>query len=320
MRYLLQRVVHNEARWTRPTQGRLKSPLDGGYVSKYGFAQEDWIFSDDSIGGHCYGYSSINVKFRNEPYNIAYATYDSGGIWSLVGFYENAMYDENGSNLSKKIFDRRAKEVRALRATGDLGGEYLNASLPKIKQLLRQELVGCWKVLLNDVRVLAFPIHVPKEMIPKNVSLHFGGPTYISERNFDALRQLAPTLLNRTSGEDYVNGGDIEFPEGRGKQQRHFSRERSRRLVQLAKARFKTRYGRFYCEACKFDFAENYGDMGDGFIEAHHNVPVSELKAGAKTKVSELSLICSNCHRMIHRRRPWLSVAKLRELIRKRAP
>ena len=31
---------------------------------------------------------------------------------------------------------------------------------------------------------------------------------------------------------------------------------------------------------------------------------------------TDLVPVCSNCHRMIHRRRPWLSVEQLRQLVR----
>ena len=60
------------------------------------------------------------------------------------------------------------------------------------------------------------------------------------------------------------------------------------------------------------DLSKTYGDLGEGFIECHHKVPVSELKPGAKTKLSDLAVLCANCHRMLHRRRPWLSVDELR--------
>jgi len=48
-----------------------------------------------------------------------------------------------------------------------------------------------------------------------------------------------------------------------------------------------------------------YGELGRGFIEAHHTIAVSELYRGAKTKAKDIALLCPNCHRMVHRRRPW---------------
>jgi 5-methylcytosine-specific restriction protein A len=63
-------------------------------------------------------------------------------------------------------------------------------------------------------------------------------------------------------------------------------------------------------------FEELYGDVGHGFIEVHHVRPVHELQPGDKTKLGDLVLVCANCHRMIHRRRPWLSMSELGAIMR----
>jgi 5-methylcytosine-specific restriction protein A len=57
------------------------------------------------------------------------------------------------------------------------------------------------------------------------------------------------------------------------------------------------------------------GDLGKGVAECRHNKPVSELKPGQKTKLSDLSILCANCHRMIHRARPWKSVKILKNIL-----
>lgn len=49
------------------------------------------------------------------------------------------------------------------------------------------------------------------------------------------------------------------------------------------------------------NFSEVYGDLGTGYIEAHHKVPVSSLKDGDETKLSDLAALCANCHRVIHK-------------------
>lgn len=61
-------------------------------------------------------------------------------------------------------------------------------------------------------------------------------------------------------------------------------------------------------------FEERYCDIGHDFIEAHHTRPVQDLQPGDKTKLPDLVLVCASCHRMIHRRRHWLSMDKLSEL------
>src|SRR5690606_19764194 len=78
--------------------------------------------------------------------------------------------------------------------------------------------------------------------------------------------------------------------------------------------------GTLACEACGFDFEKVYGDRGSGYIECHHVVPLHEAGEG-RTKLSDLALICANCHRMIHRRAPWPTPADLRAAIgHRRAP
>ena len=95
----------------------------------------------------------------------------------------------------------------------------------------------------------------------------------------------------------------------------HRYRERDKKLVARKKHRVLQEAGRLSCEVCEFNFTDAYGDRGDGFIECHHTKPVSELRDGEKTNINDLALVCSNCHRMIHRRKPWLSVAALSALL-----
>ncbi len=58
------------------------------------------------------------------------------------------------------------------------------------------------------------------------------------------------------------------------------------------------------CMACSFNFEKFYFARGKDFIEVHHTKLVSEL--GDNTKVDpdkDLIVLCSNCHRMIHRKK-----------------
>ncbi len=58
------------------------------------------------------------------------------------------------------------------------------------------------------------------------------------------------------------------------------------------------------CKACQFNFAEKYGDVGEGYIHVHHVKPVSELDEEAVINPStDLTVLCANCHAMIHRKR-----------------
>ncbi len=106
------------------------------------------------------------------------------------------------------------------------------------------------------------------------------------------------------------------FPEGKLSERMHLSRERNRELVRLAKLAAMDRDGCLKCACCGFDFHAAYGGVGKGFIEAHHTKPVSTLhEDGEETKLEDLALVCSNCHRMLHRRRPWLGIHELSKLL-----
>jgi len=58
------------------------------------------------------------------------------------------------------------------------------------------------------------------------------------------------------------------------------------------------------------------GDHASACFHAHHTKPLETLQAGAKTKLRELALLCTNCHRMIHAKRPWLTMDELKSLVR----
>src|SRR5262249_39812413 len=102
-----------------------------------------------------------------------------------------------------------------------------------------------------------------------------------------------------------------EVPEGKGLYRLHRLRERNRDLVKLVKEKAVDEHGRLFCAVCTFDFADVYGEIGRGFIECHHLLALADLLAEQATRPSDLALVCPNCHRMIHRKRPWLSLDKL---------
>ena len=73
--------------------------------------------------------------------------------------------------------------------------------------------------------------------------------------------------------------------------------------------------GTLDCEICEFNFKDKYGELGDGFIECHHIVPLSSLKPDSVIKLDDLILLCSNCHRMVHRKKDLIPLDTLRDLI-----
>jgi 5-methylcytosine-specific restriction enzyme A len=134
----------------------------------------------------------------------------------------------------------------------------------------------------------------------------------------DRLRVTATAIERNLSEASDVLPSEIEIEdaeEGRVLTRAHLVRERSRRLVQAKKTEALNRTGKLACEACGFDFNATYGERGQGFIEVHHALPVHQLLPGSKTKLSDLHLLCANCHRMVHSRRPWLTLDDLKSCL-----
>ena len=109
------------------------------------------------------------------------------------------------------------------------------------------------------------------------------------------------------------------FPEGREIYRHHRLLERDATISRQAKAKKKAETGTLCCDGCGFDFRRTYGNVGDGYIEAHHTIPVSKLGGRTKTKLSDLALVCANCHRMLHRGPELLSVDQLKKGIKNQA-
>lgn len=67
------------------------------------------------------------------------------------------------------------------------------------------------------------------------------------------------------------------------------------------------------CQACGMTFQERYGTIGDGFIHVHHVVPLSTIHARYKVDpINDLVPLCANCHSMVHRENPPLTIAQLK--------
>lgn len=81
--------------------------------------------------------------------------------------------------------------------------------------------------------------------------------------------------------------------------------------------RIKRKLG-YVCMACGFDFEKSYGETGKEYIEAHHLTPIANLKEGESRTITDkdFAVLCSNCHRMIHRFEDSSDIAKLKTLIK----
>lgn len=110
----------------------------------------------------------------------------------------------------------------------------------------------------------------------------------------------APTEVQIDPGE--------EFQEGAVLTRLHKRRERDPKASAKKKAAVLKETAKLECEACRFDFAVAYGELGIGFAECHHRLPLASLGTRTGTRLADLAILCANCHRMIHKTRPLMSV------------
>jgi 5-methylcytosine-specific restriction protein A len=70
------------------------------------------------------------------------------------------------------------------------------------------------------------------------------------------------------------------------------------------------------CIICHFDFFENYGSIGSGFIHVHHLVPVSKIGQSYQVDpINDLRPVCPNCHAIIHLRNPPFTIEEMQKML-----
>lgn len=72
----------------------------------------------------------------------------------------------------------------------------------------------------------------------------------------------------------------------------------------------------YCCAICGMNFYDMYGELGKNFIEVHHTTPVSEMGENFILDIDrDLVPLCSNCHSMVHRRKPPYTIDELKKLV-----
>jgi 5-methylcytosine-specific restriction protein A len=109
-----------------------------------------------------------------------------------------------------------------------------------------------------------------------------------------------------------------EFQEGRLLTAMHFRRERAPKLRAKLLA-LRRKQGVLSCDACNVRPIAVGLEFEDAIFEAHHLLPLG-VTGPTVTRLADLSLLCANCHRLIHRliatHRRWIDVKELRRMLR----
>jgi HNH endonuclease len=71
------------------------------------------------------------------------------------------------------------------------------------------------------------------------------------------------------------------------------------------------------CQVCGLNFQDRYGDRGAELIHVHHVRALHEIGEDYKVDpINDLRPVCPNCHAMIHRQKPYLTIEELAEIVK----
>jgi 5-methylcytosine-specific restriction protein A len=77
-------------------------------------------------------------------------------------------------------------------------------------------------------------------------------------------------------------------------------------------------YG-YNCYVCGLNFEKVYGELGAGYIEVHHLIPLSNAKEERVTTIEDVCIVCANCHRVLHHNgKEPIPVDELRKIVAER--
>ncbi len=115
--------------------------------------------------------------------------------------------------------------------------------------------------------------------------------------------QASPSNADVGTASGFVEGGALQVELTRY--------ERSTAARRVCIAHWGTR-----CYVCGFDFEVAYGELGAGYIQVHHLVPVADIGEEYEVDpVNDLRAICPNCHAMIHRQEPPRTIEELQGIV-----
>jgi 5-methylcytosine-specific restriction protein A len=142
-----------------------------------------------------------------------------------------------------------------------------------------------------------------------------------SSNGYPALSEKANSLANLLQDSlslfMTVLADDIEIEEmeplelGEFEGQAYVVQIRKYERSRLNRAACLRHYG-YMCRGCGVELESIYGPAGVGLIHVHHKVPVSQMGGSYRLDpISDLIPLCPNCHNVVHRENPPMTIEAL---------
>jgi hypothetical protein len=113
---------------------------------------------------------------------------------------------------------------------------------------------------------------------------------------------------------------DLFSQEGGKILRTHFIRERDPSLVAAKKNTFIAQHGQLFCAVCGLKELSLPKGLGYSCFEVHHILSIGQRSEGVPTRLSDLVIVCANCHCMIHSASEPLFVEELQKRIDQMIP
>lgn len=182
----------------------------------------------------------------------------------------------------------------------------------------------------NCIDVLWDTLVVPSEVLPvatletSNLGISwstmFGSGIHVADESAERIEQLWAEHLEsigrvrayHSTPEHLANEVHETFREGAVHRISVNAYERNAR----ARRTCVDHYG-LNCSVCGFNFCDTYGDLGADFIHVHHLRDLAAIGSEYEIDpIADLRPVCPNCHAMLHRECPAMSIESLRAMLR----
>lgn len=193
-------------------------------------------------------------------------------------------------------------------------------SIPKPNALQAKNNVSSYRVKAQAHKATLLPIEQRELIIPRAVKGGIGqSNVWFADK--DESQEIVSRVLELIKNGSTSTLPDVDqnksIIEGNPRLVAHLRRERNTAIVKQKKLAVLKATGKLCCEVCGFDFKKVYGDVGDGYCEVHHIHPLHKSDGNVKTELKDLAIVCSNCHRIIHRMDPMPKVEAFAKQVRR---
>ena len=231
--------------------------------------------------------------------------YNRSQIFEMVGGGSKQSYlpERNGKILcgcfDEKLNSKAPYEIDAGKGPKILGGAKRLAKGGYAIPVFLKRKSNQWEYV-GDFNCTGYS-HNPDDLYPKK------------QRRPNA---VAVFYLERIFGESEGKAAaDLLSQEGNRVLRTHFIKERDPCLGAAKRRIFIEQHGYLFCESCGIKQTDFPKDLGLSCFEVHHLSPIGERIQPQVTRLSDLAVVCANCHRMIHSKQTIFSLEEIKTKI-----